>query len=79
MLLRRALPATRQSLAHPFPIYEMGSTKSGECQDHHQGQIPYPHWMAEGEAAGADLLITRFWVRRRFQQRRTSENRPGST
>src|SRR5438552_4443428 len=26
MLLRRALPAARQSLAHPFPIYEMGST-----------------------------------------------------
>jgi len=25
MLLRRALPATRQSLAHSFPIYEMGS------------------------------------------------------
>jgi hypothetical protein len=25
MLLRRALPATRQSLAHPFPTYEMGS------------------------------------------------------
>jgi hypothetical protein len=27
MLLRRALPATRQSLAHPFPIYEMGSRR----------------------------------------------------
>src|SRR5207247_9003775 len=26
MLLRRALPATRQSLAHSFPIYEMGSS-----------------------------------------------------
>jgi hypothetical protein len=25
MLLRRALPDTRQSLVHPFPIYEMGS------------------------------------------------------
>jgi hypothetical protein len=25
MLLRRALPAARQSLAHPFPTYEMGS------------------------------------------------------
>ena len=25
MLLRRALPAARQSLAHSFPIYEMGS------------------------------------------------------
>ena len=25
MLLRRALPATRQSLAHSFPAYEMGS------------------------------------------------------
>ena len=25
MFLRRALPAARQSLAHPFPIYEMGS------------------------------------------------------
>ena len=25
MLLRRALPATRQGLAHSFPIYEMGS------------------------------------------------------
>src|SRR5436190_21174019 len=25
MLLRRALPAAPQSLAHPFPIYEMGS------------------------------------------------------
>src|SRR6266404_4310016 len=25
MLLRRALPAARQNLAHPFPIYEMGS------------------------------------------------------
>src|SRR5207244_2010901 len=25
MLLRRALPAARQSLAHRFPIYEMGS------------------------------------------------------
>jgi len=25
MLLRRALPATRQSLAHSFPVYEMGS------------------------------------------------------
>src|SRR5438093_7322720 len=25
MLLRRALPVARQSLAHPFPIYEMGS------------------------------------------------------
>ena len=25
MLLRRALPDTRQSLAHLFPIYEMGS------------------------------------------------------
>ena len=26
MLLRRALPAVRQSLAHSFPIYEMGSS-----------------------------------------------------
>src|SRR5213079_3728041 len=26
MLLRRALPVARQSLAHPFPIYEMGSS-----------------------------------------------------
>jgi len=25
MLLRRALPATRQSFAHPFSIYEIGS------------------------------------------------------
>jgi hypothetical protein len=25
MLLRRALPSARQNLAHPFPIYEMGS------------------------------------------------------
>ena len=25
MLLRRALPADRQNLAHSFPIYEMGS------------------------------------------------------
>ena len=25
MLLRRALPDARQSLAHSFPIYEMGS------------------------------------------------------
>jgi putative transposase len=25
MLLRRALPAARQNLAHSFPIYEMGS------------------------------------------------------
>ena len=25
MLLRRALRAADQSLAHPFPIYEMGS------------------------------------------------------
>jgi hypothetical protein len=25
MLLRRALPAARQSLAHSFPFYEMGS------------------------------------------------------
>jgi hypothetical protein len=28
MLLRRALPAARQSTAHPFPIYEMGSKTS---------------------------------------------------
>ena len=28
MLLRRALPATRQGVAHPFPIYEMGSWES---------------------------------------------------
>src|SRR5438876_4797475 len=28
MLLRRALPATHQSLAHLFPIYEMGSIHS---------------------------------------------------
>ncbi len=27
MLLRRALPATRQKTARPFPIYEMGSKK----------------------------------------------------
>ena len=26
MLIRRALPATRQNLAHPFPSYEMGSS-----------------------------------------------------
>jgi hypothetical protein len=25
MLLRRALPATRQKTARPFPVYEMGS------------------------------------------------------
>ena len=25
MLLRRALPAARQTLSHPFPIYEIGS------------------------------------------------------
>jgi hypothetical protein len=25
-----------------------------------EDQIPYPHWMAEGEAAGADLPITSF-------------------
>ena len=30
MLLRRALPATSQSLAHPFPIYEMGSRETVE-------------------------------------------------
>jgi hypothetical protein len=29
MLLRRALPAARQSLAHSFPIYEMGSSLNG--------------------------------------------------
>src|SRR6185503_9804855 len=29
MLLRRALPAARQSKAHPFPIYEMGSKPFG--------------------------------------------------
>jgi len=29
MLLRRALPAARQSLAHSSPIYEMGSTSRG--------------------------------------------------
>jgi hypothetical protein len=28
MLLRRALPATRQSSAHSFPIYEIGSNHS---------------------------------------------------
>ena len=28
MLLRRALPATRQGVAHPFPIYEKGSWES---------------------------------------------------
>ena len=28
MLLRRALAATHQSLAHLFPIYEMGSRKT---------------------------------------------------
>jgi len=28
MLPRRALPAARQSLAHSFPIYEMGSKNS---------------------------------------------------
>src|SRR5438874_1517636 len=27
MLLRRALPVARQSLAHPFPIYKMGSNQ----------------------------------------------------
>jgi len=27
MLLRRALPTARQSLARPFPIYEMGSSE----------------------------------------------------
>ena len=26
MLFRRALPAARQKTAHPFPIYEMGSS-----------------------------------------------------
>jgi hypothetical protein len=28
MLLCRALPAARQSLAQPFPIYEMGSNST---------------------------------------------------
>src|SRR5262249_4677491 len=28
-LLRRALPAARQKTARPFPIYEMGSGKTG--------------------------------------------------
>jgi hypothetical protein len=28
MLLCRALPAARQSLAHRFPIYEMGSSNN---------------------------------------------------
>jgi len=28
MLLRRALPATRQSFAQSFPIYEMGSKRA---------------------------------------------------
>src|SRR5881409_3757508 len=31
MLLRRALPATRQGLAHSFPIYEMGSNQQTEA------------------------------------------------
>jgi hypothetical protein len=31
MLLRRALPAARQSLAHSFPIYEMGSSTKRDC------------------------------------------------
>jgi hypothetical protein len=29
MLLRRVLPGTRQNLAQPFPIYEMGSGGNG--------------------------------------------------
>jgi hypothetical protein len=33
MLLRRALPEARLSLAHPFPIYEMGSRTSPEFLD----------------------------------------------
>ena len=32
MLLRRALPVARQSLAHPFPIYEMGSKLGGRFE-----------------------------------------------
>ena len=34
MLLRRALPVARQSLAHSFPIYEMGSKT---CDAHGRG------------------------------------------
>jgi hypothetical protein len=38
MLLRRALPVACQSLAHSFPIYEMGSNTDAE-----RGQIQYDH------------------------------------
>ena len=34
MLLRRALPAAHQSLAHPFPIYEVRS-KEPQAQPAH--------------------------------------------
>ncbi len=39
LLLRRALPAARQNLAHSFPIYEMGSTE----QDIRSGHIKF-YW-----------------------------------
>ena len=38
MLLRRALPAARQSLAHPFPIYEMGSRVFCVSGRNHDGE-----------------------------------------
>jgi hypothetical protein len=37
MLLRRALPATRQGLAHSFPIYEMGSKRLGFIEERQEG------------------------------------------
>ena len=39
MLLRHALPAARQSLAHPFPIYEMGSKALEKILPIHKAQL----------------------------------------
>jgi hypothetical protein len=49
MLLRRALPAAHQSLAHPFPIYEMRSK-----EPHAQPSLHLP----QATAHSVELITT---------------------
>ena len=62
MLFHRVLPATRQSFAHPFPIYEMGSNPAKAAIPHLErmaAQDPHPDNVCAAQSVLDRIAATR--------------------